>query len=279
MSFDEAPQHPFVALDKMPAMNRVANASIYWHSVREQKLQRVKNAELAITNFLMKDIKDEMTDFTKMQKMSPEDLTKYFREKEKDKDHPIIYAYAPENQHVFEQHLTEIEMESNSIPIVLNVQKEMNALPRRFEQAQQEKGQGGNNVFIGKQDSFWKNPFSRNRKPDENIADITAHSRSTDLMDRLMQVPVITTAYKHYHWQRVTDSLEFFRNKRVSQLRLLYIELVHYHSLVKPNINSAINEQMRLNLVDENNGIFSMLGRGQEAHERRDMQPTFTQPE
>lgn len=276
MSFDETQPHPFVPLDKMPAMNRVASYAIYWHSIRKQTLEKVKNAELEITSFLMKDIKDEMTDFTKMQKMSPEDLTKYFKEKDKDKDHPIIYAYAPENQYLFEQHLTEIEMESNSIPIVLNVQKEMNALPKRFEQQQQERGEGGNNVFIGQKDSFWKNPFNRNKKPEDNIADITSHSRSTDLMDRMMQVSVITTAYKHYHWQRVTDSLEFFRNKRLSQLRLLYIELVHYHSLVKPNINSAINEQMRLNLIDENNGIFSMLGRGQEAHERREMQPQFT---
>ena len=155
MSFEETPSHPFVALDKMPAMNRVANAAIYWHSVREQKLQRVKNAELEITNFLMKDIKDEMTDFTKMQKMSSDELNKYFKEKEKDRDHPIIYAYAPENQHLWEKHITEIEMESNSIPIVLNVQKEMNALPKRFEQAQQERSEGGNNVFIGKQDSFF----------------------------------------------------------------------------------------------------------------------------
>ena len=276
MSFEDLPPHPFIALDKMPAMNRVANYAVYWHSVREQILQTVKDAELGITNFLMKDLKDEMTDFIKMQKMSPDDLNKYFKEKEKDRDHPIINAYAPETQYLFEQHITEIEMESNSIPVVLNVQKEMNALPKRFEQQQQTKGEGGNNVFIGKQESFWKNPFSRNKRSEENVADITAHSRATDLMDRLMQIPVITTAYKHYHWQRVTDSLEFFRNKRTPQLRLLYIELVHYHSFVKPNINNAINEQMRLSLMDENSGMFSMLGRGQEAHERRDMQPQFT---
>lgn len=280
MSFNDSPSHPFIALDKMPAMNRVANSAIYWHSILEQKNEMVKKAELAITNFLMMDLKDEMTRFIELQKTAPEELQKLLKKRDDDKDHPIIYPYAPENQFKFTQSITELEFVANSIPVILNVQKEMNALPKRMEQQQQQKQQqAGNNIFIGQKESWLKNTFKKTEKNLDNVTDITAYSRSTDLIDRLMQAPVIVTRYNAYHWERVTDCLKFFRGKREPQLNLLSIEIVHYHSVVKPMINSILNEMMRLNLMDENAGIFSMLGRGQESHERRDMMPTFGPPE
>ena len=275
MAFEDTPPTPFISLDKMPAMNRVANSAIYWHSVFEQKRKLIKQSEEKITHFLLRDLKDEMVRFMKLKNAKPEEFDKLLKQLSEDKEHPIIYPYAPENQHIFSNELTELEMAANSVPIILNVQKEMNALPKRMEQQQQQQPQQtGNNFFIGMSSGI-KSMFGKKEKQYENVAYVNAYNRSTNLIDRFMQVPVIVSQYNAYHAERVTDCMKFFRGKREPQLHLLYIEYVHYESVVKPLVNNALMETMRLNLLEEKPTISSMLGRGQEQHERRDMMPKF----
>lgn len=275
MSFEGESQGPFISPDKNPAMNKVARQAIYWHSVFEQKRKLLKQSEENITKFLLHDLKVEMSRHMELKKAKPEDFDKLFNELKEDKEHPIIYPYAPENQHLFTSELTELEMAANAIPVILNVQKEMNAMPKRMEQENTGQPQpSGNNFFIGMGNGI-RGMFGRKTQKYENVAYINAYSRTTNLIDRLMQVPVVISQYGAYHAERVTDCMKFFRGKREPQLHLLYIEYVHYESVVKPMVNNIMMEAMRLNLMEEKPTIGSMLGRGQDMHERRDMLPKF----
>lgn len=278
MAFNDSPQGPFISPDKIPAMNRVANSAIYWHSVYEQRRKQVRNAQEAITKFLLKDLSEEMKRFMVLRNAKPEEFDSVLKAQKEDKEHPIISAYAPENQHIFSGLLTELEMAANIVPVILNIQKEMNAMPKRFEQQQQPQQQPSGNVFID-MGAALKNRFGKKTANYENVAYIDAYSRTTNLMDRWMQIPVIISSYSAFHAQRVTDSIEFFRGNRKSQMYLLYVEWGHYESVVKNMVNAAFMESMRINMEGENPVIGQMLGRGQDMHERRDLLPKFTPTE
>lgn len=275
MSFNDNAPTPFVTPDKMPAMNRLAKSAIYWHGVYEDEMEKIKNATLKVTNFLIYEFKREIDEEMKLAKMTPEQILKYLSENAKNSDHPIIYPYAPENQYAFEQEITEMETASHSIyPVILNIQKEFNSMNIENKMMMPQQNSGPQSTVVMPQPRSFS-IFGRKEKQNENVTDITAHSRSTDLIDRLMQVPVIATKYKAYHWERVTDSMTMLRGKRKAQLNLLAVEIVHYHSVVKPMILNSVGEAMRINLLGEKKDIVQILGKGQEMHERRDMQPTM----
>lgn len=274
MSFNDNPSTPFMSPDKLPAMNRIAKSAIYWHGVYEDEMDKIKGSTIRLTNFLISDFKREIDQERKLAMMTPEQVLKHLEDNAKVTNHPIIYPYAPENQIAFETEITEIEIASHSIyPVILNIQKEFNMVNMQNKMMPQQNSGPAATVVMPPPRNF--SFFARKEKNTENVTDITAHSRSTDLIDRLMQVPVIASAYNAYHWQRVTDSFTFLKGKRKAQLNLLAVEIVHYNSVVKPMILNAVGEALRLNLVGEKADIVQILGKGQELHERRDMQPNY----
>lgn len=280
MSFSDKPSGPFITPDQIPAMNRLAKSAVYWHGVYEDEMDKIKGATLKITNFLLMDFKKDVEEKLKIARMTPEQLLKHLDENVPQTNHPIIFPYAPENQMIFSTEITELETASHSIyPVILNIQKEYNSVNAQTKMMQLPQANAGPSaqVVMPQPRSFLS--FGRKEKNAENVTDITAHSRSIDLIDRLRQVPVITSAYNHYHWQRVTDAFTQLRGKRKAQLNLLAVEIVHYNSVVKPMILNAVGEAMRLNLVGESADIVKILGRGQEMHERKEMQPKYTPPE
>lgn len=270
MSFNDNLPSTFITPDKMPAMNRLAKSAIYWHGVYEDEMEKIKTSTLKVTNFLISDFKNEIAEQVKMAKMTPEQILKHLSENTKNSESPIIYPYAPENQMVFETEITEMETASHSIyPVILNIQKEYNSTNLNQQQPQQNGGPSAT-VVMPQPRNF--SLFGKKDKPLENVTDITAHSRSINLIDELMQVPVIARKYKAYHWERVTDCITMLRGKRKAQLNLLSVEIVYYHTVIKPMILNAVGEAMRINLLGEKADIVKILGRGQEMHERRDMQ-------
>lgn len=276
MSFSEKPSTPFMTPDAMPAMNRLAKSAVYWHGVFEDEMEKIKGAALKITNFLIMDFKKDVEEKLKIAKMTPEQLQKILDENIKSTEHPMIFPYAPENQMIFSTEITELETASHSIyPVILNIQKEYNSVNAQTKMMQMPQAGGGPSAQVVMPQPKQFSLFSRKDKNVENVTDITAHSRSIDMIDRLRQVPVITSAYNHYHWQRVTDAFTHLRGRRKAQLNLLAVEIVHYNSVVKPMILNAVGEAMRLNLVGESADIVKILGRGQEMHERKEMQPKY----
>jgi len=261
----------FIAPDKMQAMNRLAKSSVYWHGVYEDELDKIKEATLKITNFLIYDFKKDINAEIKFTNMTPEQVLKHITDNTKEVEHPIIYPYAPENQVEFESNITEMEMATHSIyPVILNIQKEFNSI--NSEEKMQQQGAGPAATVVMPQPRNFSF-FSRKDKTSENVTDITASSRSMNLIDRLMQVPVLATKFKSYHWERVTDSMTTLRGKRKAQLNLLAVEIVYYHTVVKPMILNTIGEGMRINLLAEKKDIVNILGPAQQMHNRRDMQP------
>lgn len=277
MSFNEG-KGPFITPDQIPAMNRLAKSAVYWHGVYEDEMDKIKGATLKISNFLIMDFKKEIEEKLRIAKMTPEQLLKELDENIKPSEHPIIFPYAPENQMIFSTEMTELETASHSIyPVILNIQKESNSVNAQTKMMQMPQANGGPSAQVVMPQPTQRNfsIFGRKDKNIENVTDITAHSRSIDMIDRLRQVPVITSAYNHYHWQRVTDAFTHLRGRRKAQLNLLAVEIVHYNSVVKPMILNAFGEAMRLNLVDESAANVKILGRGQEMHERKEMQPKY----
>lgn len=280
MSFNESTNNTFVTPDKMQAMNRLAKSSIYWHGVYEDEMDKIKNATLKITNFLIYDFKLQNEEEVKIRNMTKEQIVTYLDGKPMNSENPIIYPYAPENQADFSSNLTELSVASHSIyPVILNIQKEFNSMNFESRLKEKQNSNTGPTSTVVMPQPRSLSLFGKKEKDIENVTDITAYSRSTDLIDRLMQVPVIATKYASYHWERVTDSMTMLRGKRKSQLNLLAVEMVHYNSVVSPMILNAVGEAMRINLLSEKRDIVQILGRGQEMHERRDMQPQMTPTE
>lgn len=278
MSFTDKPSTPFITPDQIPAMNRIAKSLVYWHGVYEDEMDKIKEATLKISNFLIMDFKKEVEEELRIAKMTPEQLQKYLDMNVKQSDHPIIFPYAPENQLIFSKEITELETASHSIyPVILNIQKEMNSVNMQTKMMQMPQANGGPSAQVVMPQPTHRNfsIFGRKEKNIENVTDITSHSRSVDLIDRLKQVPVIANAYNHYHWQRVTDSIKYLRGRRQAQMDLLSVEMVQYNSVVKPMILNVVGEAMRINLMEENMNSVKIFARGQEMHERKEMQPKY----
>lgn len=271
---------PFISPDKMPSMDKLAKSVISYHQTIKDDLEDLDKATIGITNFLTKDLTNDILKIKKMQTLTQEELEKIMYEKTEEKNLPILYAYSPENQVIFEEHITVIERASHSIyPVILNVQTQ-SAMAFRGPTQNTEPNTGNNvKIEMPPQKGFWpSNPFKKREQRLENITDLSAYSRSIDIVDELKQVPVVISKYKAYHWQRVSDCVGLVYDNKQSQIMLLLMEIQYYHDTVKTRINNVIGEAMRLNLESEKKHIDSILGRGQEMFERRDMLPQFPQP-
>jgi hypothetical protein len=258
----------------MPAMNLAVKSMMKWHSEVDDYVQDMRTDSLNLTTFLVGDIAKDAGYLSKVAIATPEELEKVLAEEE-GKKQPIIYPYAVENQPLFEKYISNIEFSSSAvIPVILNIYEKVNLSfrPEPVQQAQP----SGNNFYFQKQESGtskFASLFKKSEKPLENVTDITAYSRSINLIDELMQIPVLLRKWKAYHWERVTDSMSFLRGVRKAQINYLSIELVHYHSVIKPMILHAAAEAMRINLMAEKANIKDILRSGQEMEERRSMNP------
>lgn len=278
--FNAGRPSPFISPDKMPSMDKLAKSVISWHQTIKDDLEDLDKATIGITNFLLKDLSADMTKMRQLQNMSQQEIEKTLYAKPEEKNNPIIYAYSPENQVTFEEFITTIERASHSIyPVILNIQKE-SALAFRGPQQSDEANKGNNvRIEMPAPKGLWpSNPFKKKEQRLENVTDLSAYSRSVNMVDELQQVPVVISKYKAYHYQRMSDCVGLLYDKKPPQILMLLMEIQYYHDTVKTRINNVIGEAMRINLESEKKHIDSILGRGQDMFERRDMMPQYPQP-
>lgn len=275
MSATDAPKTPFMAPDKMPSMDRNAKFLAWWHSLYLRQIQEIEDATLSLTDFLTKDLSEEMKNIKLERTMSYEEIQKKVLEESNKKDHihhPIIHPYAFENQHMFEEHMKSITRASHSIyPIITEIFTKIMAATRPTEQ--QQRPQGSIEITNNNQPPQKKPWFSfgaKEEKKIQSITDLSANALMYDPITELMQLPTIIRQYKGFHWKRVTQSYDIMYDNREGQIYALFLELEHFHSNVEPRI-MAFDEALRLKLEQENIHIERVLAKGQDAFERREM--------
>jgi len=246
----------FIPVDKSPATDLMLRHVYSWHTTLEKQSEALDKSSIELTKFLSKE-------------WTAEEI------KQNGGPYNILYQYHMINQETFEKEIKTFEKATSSIfPIVESLQKEIYSALKPQQQMPQ---QGGTNVSVQipqpEKTSFWSNPFRRKDTRYENVTDLNQYTRSTSLIDEVMQVPVFLSKFKDYHWHGVTRSRHLYFGDLMTQGYYLSNEIRYFHTMVVPKIQQVVDEGRRLKFVLEKEIMAPILGEARAQADRRDMQP------
>jgi hypothetical protein len=260
------PNNIFKPLHKTEGIEIILEGLTFYSQRLDDEVEDIQLAVSGISSFYAEKFKiDKTTELTK------ESL------------HPVIFQYAEEKQSELNEHVEKILTEVESTyTLILDVYERLAILNKPMLQTPsiQATPPNGTTIFAGNapqqpKEQFNLPTFIRGKK--ELVSEINPLEQSTDIIERLKQLPSIVQNWVKYHSHARFRAMDISGNWE-GQEYLLRDEILYFDSDVRPPLLSVIaaGKKVRVGIEQKRNAL--IMSKAIEQHEREQAN-MFMQPQ